>query len=110
MNGHDRLKTELESLSDFLAALGDRKRQLILIRLLNEKSCHGLQVGELTDDTGLSRPAVSHHLKILKDADLLEVREEGKHENKNIYKLRDFLSDVIDEIEELKNSEENSDS
>ncbi|HGV8405469.1 TPA: transcriptional regulator, partial [Enterococcus faecium] len=25
-------------------------------------------------------------------------------------KLRDFLSDVIDEIEELKNSEENSDS
>ncbi|TBV26338.1 ArsR/SmtB family transcription factor, partial [Enterococcus faecium] len=63
------------------------------------------------------RPAVSHHLKILKDADLLEVREEGtknfyylKHENKNIYKLRDFLSDVIDEIEELKNSEENSDS
>ncbi|MDY5177752.1 transcriptional regulator, partial [Lactococcus lactis] len=33
-----------------------------------------------------------------------------KHENKNIYKLRDFLSDVIDEIEELKNSEENSDS
>ena len=56
-------------------------------------------------------------MKILKDADLLEVREEGtknfyylKHENKNIYKLRDFLSDVIDEIEELKNSEENSDS
>ncbi|NTM10371.1 winged helix-turn-helix transcriptional regulator [Enterococcus faecium] len=113
---HDRLKTELESLSGFLAALGDAKRQLILIRLLNEKSCHGLQVGELTDDTGLPRPAVSHHLKILKDADLLEVREEGtknfyylKHENKNIYKLRDFLNDVITEIEELKDSEENSD-
>ncbi len=35
---HDRLKTELESLSGFLAALGDTKRQLILIRLLNEKA------------------------------------------------------------------------
>ena len=46
MNGHDRLKTELESLSDFLAALGDRKSQLILIRLLNEKSCHVLQVDD----------------------------------------------------------------
>ncbi|EGP5189669.1 TPA: transcriptional regulator, partial [Enterococcus faecium] len=32
-----------------------------------------------------------------------------KHENKNIYKLRDFLNDVITEIEELKDSEENSD-
>ena len=31
----------------------------------------------LTEYTSLSRPAVSHHLKILKDAGLISVRREG---------------------------------
>lgn len=37
----------------------------------------GMNVKEITEMTRLSRPAVSHHLKILKDAGLVSVRQEG---------------------------------
>lgn len=37
-------------------------------------------MGEITAKTHLSRPAVSHHLQILKDAGLIKMRREGtKH-------------------------------
>ncbi|GEN95933.1 hypothetical protein PET01_19830 [Pediococcus ethanolidurans] len=39
-----------------------------------------MRVGELTTRTHLSRPAVSHHLKILKEAKLVSIRKDGtKH-------------------------------
>lgn len=37
----------------------------------------GVRVGEITEKTHLSRPAVSHHLQILKEAGILKVRKEG---------------------------------
>ena len=37
----------------------------------------GLNVNEITRQTCLSRPAVSHHLKILKDAGLIGMRQSG---------------------------------
>ena len=61
-----QIQTEFTNVSSFLTALGDQKRQAIIISLLKTNSCEGLQVPELTSVTGLSRPAVSHHLKILK--------------------------------------------
>ena len=53
-------------------ALGDRTRLTILQCLFEtqttgEGRIPGLNVNEITDRTSLSRPAVSHHLKILKD-------------------------------------------
>lgn len=44
--------------------------------------CDGVRVGSITERTHLSRPAVSHHLGILKDAGLVAVRREG---TKNFY-------------------------
>ena len=44
--------------------------------------CSGVRVGEITERTHLSRPAVSHHLQILKDARLVKMRREG---TKNYY-------------------------
>ena len=44
--------------------------------------CGGVRVGAITEKTHLSRPAVSHHIQILKDAGLLKVRREG---TKNYY-------------------------
>lgn len=44
--------------------------------------CSGVRVGEITERTHLSRPAVSHHLQILKDAGILKVRKEA---TKNFY-------------------------
>lgn len=44
----------------------------------------GTRVGAITEKTHLSRPAVSHHIKILKDAGVVEMRKEG---TKNYYYL-----------------------
>ena len=44
--------------------------------------CNGVRVCEITEKTNLSRPAVSHHLSILKDAGLVKMRREG---TKNFY-------------------------
>lgn len=40
-------------------------------------SIKGMNVKDITENTSLSRPAVSHHLKILKEAGLIGVRKEG---------------------------------
>jgi len=56
-------------------ALGDEHRQRIMLTF--EKG-ERLTVGQISDVSTLSRPAVSHHLKILRDAGVLESRKEGK--------------------------------
>lgn len=65
-----------------LTAIGDETRQHLLIELMQIDDCRGVRVGEITKRTNLSRPAVSHHLQILKDAGLINVRKEG---TKNFY-------------------------
>ncbi len=44
---------------------------------LNVRPRQGMNVKEITEMTRLSRPAISHHLKILKDAGLINVRQVG---------------------------------
>ena len=56
-----------------LTALGDPTRQAILDRLT-----HGpLAVGQLAEVLPVSRPAVSQHLKVLKDVGLVFDTQEG---------------------------------
>lgn len=88
-----QLKKEFAAASDFLIALGDEKRQAIIIRLLENGSCKGLRVNELTEATQLSRPAISHHLKILRDAKLVDYQREG---TKNYYYLTHETSKIIE--------------
>ena len=54
-------------------ALGDATRRAILERLLNGP----LPVGELADAFPISRPAISQHLKVLKNAHLVLDRAVG---------------------------------
>lgn len=62
--------------STLITALGDETRQGIIVALLDAEQV-GLRVGTITEMTRLSRPAVSHHLKILKDAGAVSVRKRG---------------------------------
>lgn len=110
MDDYSILKQDLYDLSDFLIALGDKKRQAIIIRLLEEKNCGGLQVTSLLETTNLSRPAISHHLKILKEAKIINYRQEGKknfyylnHEQTEINKLQLFLEKVVNIINKRDN-------
>jgi DNA-binding transcriptional ArsR family regulator len=56
-----------------LTALGDPMRQAILDRL----SDGPLAVGQIADVLPVSRPAVSQHLKVLKDVGLVFDRQQG---------------------------------
>jgi DNA-binding transcriptional ArsR family regulator len=61
-------------LDDSFAALADPVRRAILERL----SRGDLQAGALAEPFDVSRPAVSRHLKVLRDAGLVTVRIEGR--------------------------------
>ena len=64
-------------------AIGDETRQLILLALL-ESDLSGIRVGEIAERAHLTRPSVSHHLQILKEAGIVAMRKEG---TKNYYYL-----------------------
>ncbi|MEL0537223.1 metalloregulator ArsR/SmtB family transcription factor [Staphylococcus debuckii] len=74
-----------------LNILQDEKRQQILILLCREKQ---LTVNEITALLPISRPAVSHHLKLMLDAGLLSVTQTGLE--------RYYSSDLDDTLEWLK--------
>jgi DNA-binding transcriptional ArsR family regulator len=66
--------------ADGWTALGDPTRRAIFERLAERPRA----VGELAADLPVSRPAVSQHLKVLKDAGLVVDRRAG---NRRIYRL-----------------------
>ena len=71
------LAEEFERCQKILLALGDENRQHLMLEMMRIGDCRGVRVGTITEKTHLSRPAVSHHLQILKDAGILKVRREG---------------------------------
>jgi DNA-binding transcriptional ArsR family regulator len=60
--------------------LADRTRRAIVVALADGPRA----VGELADELPVSRPAVSQHLKVLKDAGLVAERADG---TRRIYRL-----------------------
>lgn len=82
INEVEALASEFEQCRDVLVALGDANRQHMILEMMKNKKCEGLRVNEITEMTHLSRPAVSHHLQILKRAGILKVRREA---TKNYY-------------------------
>ena len=62
-------------------ALGDPTRLEILGSLRSGERT----VGDIADGFAMSRPAISQHLRILRDAELLELREDG---TRNFYRAR----------------------
>jgi ArsR family transcriptional regulator, arsenate/arsenite/antimonite-responsive transcriptional repressor len=65
---------ERTTLADRLKALADPTRIGIVNRLAGAEE---LCVCDLTDAFGLSQPTISHHLKILREAGLIEARKVG---------------------------------
>lgn len=73
----EQLALDITECQKILIALGDESRQHIILEMLKMKNCSGARVGEITERTCLSRPTVSHHLQILKDAGIVKIRKEG---------------------------------
>ena len=58
----------------FAKAISDDTRQ----KIMSECCCCWLSVNEIVEKMDVSQPTVSHHLAILREAGLVNIREEGK--------------------------------
>jgi len=58
----------------FAKALADETRQ----KIMNLVCCQWLSVNEIVEQLNVTQPTVSHHLAILRESGLVDVREEGK--------------------------------
>jgi DNA-binding transcriptional ArsR family regulator len=110
-NELQKLSKEFKECQKALVAIGDETRQLIISALLLS-DCMGIRVGEITQKTNLSRPAVSHHLQILKNSNLINVRKEGTknyyyldakdNELKKLIKLFNNVNDIMQTVPDRK--------
>jgi DNA-binding transcriptional ArsR family regulator len=88
------LPREWRAMAGVFVALGDEHRQRIMLTF--EKG-ERLTVGQIAEVSTLSRPAVSHHLKILRAAGLLEEERVGREVYLSVNKalLVEALTDVL---------------
>ena len=88
-----RTMTLLKACIPVFTILSDENRHKILKLLIN----HGkMNVNAITDNLHLSRPAVSHHLKLMLDAGMIGVEQVGKE---RFYFV--VFTDAIDLLDEL---------
>jgi len=60
---------------NFAKAIADPTRQ----QIMELCCCEWMSVGDIAESVDVSQPTVSHHLAILRDAQLVDIRHEGKH-------------------------------
>ncbi len=72
----ENLAMNFEACHKTLSAMGDETRQHIILEMMR-MDYRGSRVPDITERTNLSRPAVSHHLQIMKDAGIVKMRKEG---------------------------------
>lgn len=66
---------EVYDLADFFKIFGDSSRLRLLLALRQREMC----VSHLAEQLGMSTPAVSHQLKVLRHSRLVRSRRAGKH-------------------------------
>lgn len=69
-----------DGMTDIFDVIADGTRRDILRLLLSEstQSDAGTSVTQIVSELGISQPTVSKHLKVLRDAQLVTVREDGQ--------------------------------
>ena len=101
------LRNEFEACSPIFIAMGDSMRQHLMLEIA-AAGMDGINVSELSGNSILSRPAVSHHLKVLKDAGLIvPMKKQTKifyrvNLDMQLNKMISLLSDVRKFIDKTK--------
>ncbi len=92
------IPAEWKAMSRVFSALGDEHRQRILLLF---DAGERLNVGQIAEVSTLSRSAVSHHLKILREAGVLDSEKLGKEVYFWINKswLEQTLRNVLDYVQ-----------
>ncbi len=83
-------------MADIFDVIADGTRRDILRLLLDRSTAgeRGTSVSHIVHELGASQPTVSKHLKVLRDAHLVSVREEGQH---RYYSLSAAPLDEVDD-------------
>jgi len=83
-------------MADIFDVIADGTRRDILKLLLDRSSAgeNGTSVSHIVHALGVSQPTVSKHLKVLREARLVSVREEGQH---RYYSLSPAPLDEVDD-------------
>jgi DNA-binding transcriptional ArsR family regulator len=92
----------LRSCKPLFFALGDGTRQQIVLLLEKIDACN---VTRLAEKLPLSRPAVSHHLRVLRQSGLVEVKRRGT-ENYYYLTIDDALALLKRFLHEVENCED----
>lgn len=83
-------------MADIFDVIADGTRRDIL-QLLRERATdgeRGTSVSQIVHELGVSQPTVSKHLKVLREAELVTVREDGQH---RFYSLSPAPLDEVDD-------------
>jgi ArsR family transcriptional regulator len=102
----EQIKDGFTNCRKLLVAIGDETRQNIITVLMG--CCSGMRVGEITARTHLSRPAVSHHMRIMLDCGLVSLEKQG---TMNYYSLNigeEFLNlfALVEHIAQFKGAKD----
>ena len=92
-------ETELYDLAELFKVFGDSTRMKIISALLQDELC----VGEIAEITNSTQSAISHQLRVLKQARLVKFRKEGKTvfyslDDDHITKIFDYDLHHIEEM------------
>ncbi len=84
-----------------LTAVGDETRQYLLMFMMQNKQSE-YRVIDIAENSTLSRPAVSHHMQILKDAGIVKSRKEGRFIYYYLDPAAKYIDDLINLLKEIK--------
>ena len=98
------LSSGIEEIIKICKALSDPTRFKIFLLLNNRISC----VNAIVNSLQVSQPAVSQHLKVLREAGLVNIEKKGYwvHYSSNKEKINKFLKDFLKILELKKGGEE----
>ena len=90
------------SLIHQLKALGDENRLKMLLMLLNGDLC----VGALAQHLGISKPAVSQHLRVLREAGLVKGEKRGYWTHYRVE--REVMRSIAEQIREMSSASQSN--
>lgn len=101
-----------DRMADIFDVIADATRRELLQALLDQgrtgdSESGEISVGELVERLGVSQPTVSKHLKVLRDHELVTVRDEGQH---RFYRLNPTPLEAVEDwlISFLANDDDGS--
>ncbi len=94
---------DAKTITRFFTAMGDPVRQQIVMLL----RAGPLNVGEIAQQFTISRPAISHHLHVLKEANIVESEKSGQEVYYRLHAayIVELLRTMADKLASLSDSD-----